>query len=253
MRSPIRILAVLSLALACAAPVRAQGSGSSQGASQPWMQFEKELGLQTTYSVDIEMQMMGMNMNSRTVRNGGKTRTEMTMPFMNLKMVALEVPQNGQAVSYALFPDKKKYVINDEDPQVRAAAAAAKSAAAANPPKIEELGTEMYEGVSCVKRRVTMVQQGVRSEMIMLFSPQQKNMPVKMTMNATVPTTPGQPGMPIQSLILFKNYDFSTPADSLFTIPADYVKAANMQAIMMESMPNMGALMQQMQQMQPKE
>lgn len=252
MNMPIRIVTVLCLALAGAAPAPAQGPDSSQGASQPWMQFEKELGLQTTYSVDMEMQVMGMTMNSRTVRSGGKTRTEMTMPFMNLKMVALELPKDGQTVSYALFPDKKKYVANDEDPQMRAAMAAAKSAAAANPPQIEELGTEAYNGENCIKRRVTMVQQGMRSEMIMLFSPKQKNMPVKMTMNATVPTNPGQPGMPIQSVILFKNYDFATPADSLFAIPADYAKAASMQQVMMEGM-DLGAMMQQMQQLQPKE
>ena len=251
MRIPIRLPILLCLAWACAQPVLAQGPDSG-GASQPWMQFEKELGLQTTYSVDMVMEVMGMTMNSRTVRSGGKTRTEMTMPFMNLKMVGLEIPQGDQTVSYALFPDKKKYVVNDEDPQIRAATAAAKASAKANPPQIEELGTETYEGEACTKRRVTMVQQGVRSEMIMLFSPKQKNMPVKMTMNATVPTTPGQPGMPIQSIILFKNYDFSTPADSLFSIPADYVKAASMQQIMMEGM-DLGAMMQQMQQLQPKE
>lgn len=251
MRFPIRILAVLSLALACAAPALAQGPGSSQGAAQPWMQFEKQLGLQTTYSVDMVMQMMGMNINSHIARSSGKTRTEMTMPFMNLKMVSLEIPQGDKPVAYALFPDKKKYVVNDEDPQIRAAMAAAKAGTGATPPQIEELGTEMYEGVACVKRRVTMVQQGMRSEMIMLFSPKQKNMPVKMTMTATMPATPGQPGMPIQSVILFQNYDFSTPADSLFAIPADYVKAPSMQAIMMENMPNMGAMMEQMKQMHP--
>ena len=252
MRTPIRILSCLLFALACAAPALAQGPQSSQSASQPWMQFEKELGLQTTYSVDMEMDMMGMAMNSRTVRSGGKTRTEMTMPFMNLKMVGLEIPQDGKSVSYSLFPDKKKYVVNDEDPQVRAALAAAKADAAAQPPQIEELGTETYEGEACIKRRVTMVQQGIRSTMVMLFSPKQKNMPVKMTMNAAVPTSPGQPPMPVQSVILFKNYDFATPADSLFAIPADYVKAPSMQQIMMEGM-DLGAMMQQMQQMQPKE
>lgn len=246
MNATIRIVSLLCLALACAAPAFAQGSDSQQqGATQPWMQFEKELGLQTTYSVDMAMQTMGMNMESRTVRSGGKTRTEMTMPFMNLKMVGLEIPQGGKSVSYSLFPDKKKYVVNAEADQARAAATVP-------PPKIEDLGTETYQGVACLKRRMTMVQQGVRSEMIMLFSPKQKNMPVKMTMTATVPTAPGQPGMPIQSVVLFKNYDFSTPADSLFAIPADYVKAASMQEIMMESM-NLGDMMKQMQQMMPAE
>ena len=93
MKTPIRLFAAISLALACAAPVLAQGPDSRQDAAQPWMKLEKELGLQTTYSVDMAMDMMGMTMNSRTVRDGGKTRAEMTMPFMNLKMVAIDVPE----------------------------------------------------------------------------------------------------------------------------------------------------------------
>ena len=247
MKTTIRIFAVLCLALAGAAAAFAQGSGGqTQSATQPWMQFEKELGLQTTYSVDMAVQAMGMNMVSRTFRSGGKTRTEMTVPFMNLKMVALAIPQDGKTVSYSLFPDKKKYVPTPESAQAAAAAMAA--------PQIENLGTEIYEGEPCLKRRVTMSQQGIRSEMTMLFSPRLKNMPVKMTMTATVPTTPGKPAMPIQSVILFKNYDFSVPDDSLFVVPADYVQAASMQEIMMESMPDMGAMMKQMQpQTQPQE
>lgn len=243
MKTPARMISVLGLLLACTGPALAQGPGGQpqQGSSQPWMQFEKELGLQTTYSCDMAMQMMGMNMNARIFREGGKTRTEMTMPMMNLKMVSLEIPEGGKTASYALFPEKKKYVRNAE---AGAAALAAK-------PQIEELGTETYEGIACVKRRVTMVQQGVRSEMIMLFSPKQKNMPVKMTMTATLPAAAGRPAMPIQSTVLFQNYDFGTPAAALFAIPADYVQAASMQAIMMENMPNMGALMEQMKQMKP--
>ena len=243
MKIPIRLFALLAFALLCAAPAFAQGSDSPQGASQPWMKFEKELGLQTTYSVDMVMSVMGMNMNSRTVRDGGKTRTEMTMPFMNLQMVALEIPEGGQTVSYTLFPGKKKYVREDESDAGDSAAM----------PQIEELGTETYEGEACIKRRVTMVQEGLRSDMIMLFSPKQKNMPVKMTVTANASMGEGQPAMPIQSVVLFKNYDFTAPDAALFAIPADYAKAAGMQEILMESMPDMGALMEQMQQMQPAE
>ena len=243
MKIPIRLFALLAFALLCAAPAFAQGSDSPQGAAQPWMKFEKELGLQTTYSVDMIMNMMGMNMNSRTVRDGGKTRTEMTMPFMNLQMVALEIPEGGQTVSYTLFPGKKKYVREDDSDAGDSAAM----------PQIEELGTETYEGEACIKRRVTMVQEGLRSDMIMLFSPKQKNMPVKMTVTANASMGEGQPAMPIQSVVLFKNYDFTAPDAALFAIPADYAKAAGMQEILMESMPDMGALMEQMQQMQPAE
>ena len=244
MKTTIRLFAAFAFVLAGAAPALAQRAQSQQSAAQPWMQLEKELGLQTTYSVDMSMQTMGMSMESRTIRSGGKTRTEMTMPFMNLKMVALEIPADGKTTSYSLFPDKKKYVVNAEADRARAAVAAGA------PPKIEDLGTEDYQGEACLKRRVTLVQQGISSEMIMLCSPKQKNMPVKMTMNATMPATAGRPAMPIQSVVLFKNYDFSKPADGLFAIPSDYVQAASMQAVMMEGMGNLGAMMQQMQNMQ---
>ena len=240
MKSSLRLFAALVLALAGAAPVLAQEAESK--ASQPWMKLEKELGLQTTYSVDMVMQAMGMNVNSRTVRDGGKTRTEMTMPFMNLQMVALEIPEGGQTVSYTLFPGKKKYVREDDSDAGDSAAM----------PQIEELGTETYEGEACIKRRVTMVQEGLRSDMIMLFSPKQKNMPVKMTVTANASMGEGQPSMPVQSVVLFKNYDFSAPDAAQFAIPADYVQAASLQAVMMEGM-DLGALMQQMQQMQPTE
>ena len=241
MKSPLRLFAALFLALACAAPAFAQESDSK--ASQPWMKLEKELGLQTTYSVDMVMQAMGMNMNSRTVRDGGKTRTEMTMPFMNLKMVALDIPEGGRSASYTLFPDKKKYVRNEET---------AGAGISSSQPKIEELGTETYEGEECIKRRVAMVEQGIRTDMIMLFSPKNKNMPVKMTVTANASMGEGQPSMPIQSVVLFKNYDFSTPDAAQFALPSDYVQAASMQAVMMEGM-DLGAMMQQMQQMMPTE
>jgi len=242
MTTASRIVSALCLALACAAPAWSQGAGGeTQSATQPWMQFEKELGLQTTYSVDMVMQAMGMDMNSRTVRSGGKTRTEMTMPFMNLKTVVLAIPQNGQTVTYSLFPDKKKYVRNEETDA---------AGISSSQPKIEELGTEPYEGEDCIKRRVAMVEQGIRTDMVMLFSPKQKNMPVKMTVTANAPMGPGQPAMPIQSVVLFKNYDFSAPDAALFAVPAGYAQAASVQEVMMEGM-DLGAMMQQMQQMMP--
>ena len=240
MKSSLRLFAALVLALAGAAPVLAQEAESK--ASQPWMKLEKELGLQTTYSVDMVMQAMGMNVNSRTVRNGGKTRTEMTMPFMNLRMIALEIPENGRTATYTLFPDKKKYV-REDDSDADASAAM---------PTIEDLGTETYEGEDCVKRRISMTEQGIATDLIMLFSPQQKNMPVKMTIAANASLGEGQPAMPIQSVVLFKNYDFSTPDAALFAVPADYAQAASVQEVMMEGM-DLGALMQQMQQLMPTE
>ena len=72
-------------------------------------------------------------------------------------------------------------------------------------------------------------------------------MPVKMTANSTLPAVAGSPAVPVQSTILFRNYDFSAPAAEAFALPADYAQAASMQEVMMEGL-DMNALMQQMQQ-----
>ena len=115
---PIRLIPFLLLAVFLAVPALAQ-----QAPSTPWMQFEQELGLATTYSVDMTIQAMGMNMESKIIRDGGKTRTEMVMPFFNLKTVILEIPENGRTVSYSLFPEKQKYLLNEEDDDATPAAA----------------------------------------------------------------------------------------------------------------------------------
>lgn len=240
MKIASRILSISCLMLAGAGLAFAQGGPSApQGSSQPWRDIEKQLGLQTTYSVNMLIQAMGMNMESRVVRSGDKTRTEMTMPFMNIKMVMLEIPEGGRTVSYSLFPDKKKFMRND-DPMNDGHPPPA--------PRIEDLGTETFEGVACSKRRVVMEQDGVKSDMVVLLSPKVKDMPVKMTATANVPAQAGQPAMPMQSVILFRNYNFATPADSLFEIPADYSQVMDMMEIMAgDGAEGLGAMMQQMQ------
>ncbi len=229
MKVATRLIAICCLILTCVtAPAFAQG----QSNTQPWALFEKELGLQTTYSVDMIIESMGTKMDSHIARDGDKTRTEMTMPMMNLKMIMLELSKDGTPVAYTFFPDKKKYTPNEmpldavTEPQK---------------PQIEELGTEMFEGVKCIKRRMIMQSGAMESDMIMLFSPEQKDMPVKMTVKANAASGPGQSAMPIETVILFKNYDFSTPDASLFEIPSDYTQAGSVQEVMMESMGGMMA------------
>jgi hypothetical protein len=237
-----RILPILGLLAATTLPTFAQAP--SQSSSQPWLALEKELGLPTTYSVDMVIQTMGMNMDTRIVRDGDKSRTEMTMPFMNLKMAALEIPEGGKKVTYMLFPEKQKYVLEDSED-------AADSSGAA--PKIQEIGKETFNGVECVKRRMTMVEEGTKMDMDMLFSPAVKGMPVKITVDAKASMGPGQPEMPVQTTILFKNYDFATPDAALFAVPAGYTRANDMMEIMMDGSEGLGALMQQMQNMQVEE
>ena len=198
-----------------------------QDAQQIWLKFEKELGLQRDFSVDMEIQTMGMTMPSKVYRTGDKTRSEMTLPFMSMKIVALQLTENGKTVNYSLFPDKKKYCVNPEP-----------AGSGADTEKMDytlnDAGTEVYEGVTCKKSRMTVtLPDGGTQVMDMLFSPAQKNMPVKMTSNAKIKTEPDQPPMAVTSVILFKDYRFGKPDASLFTIPKDYAQAKNMQEVMM--------------------
>ncbi len=219
---------VLMAGLLLTTSLFAQGARRPSSGQQYWLKFEKELGLQARYSVDMEMQTMGMNMTGRIYRVEGKTRSEMTMPFMNMRMVALQIPVNGKTVNYSLFPDKKKYCINPES-------AADDAADAAKPQyKLEELGTEVYEGAACKKRRLTVtLADGTVSQMTMLFSPAQKDMPVKIDSQTQVVAEPGAKPMAVASVMLFKNYRFVAPEAVLFTIPKDYTQAANMSEVLM--------------------
>jgi len=203
----------------------ARNRGGEQ--KQLWLKFEKELGLQTRYTVDMDVQAMGMVMSSKTYRLDGKTRTETTMPMINLRMVMLELTENGKEVSYSLFPDKKKYCINPSEDEED-------NAKVKQDYKLEELGTEVFEKVTCKKRRMTVkLPDGGTQVMDMLFSPEQKNMPVKMTATAQIETEPGQPPMTINSVILFRNYTFGAPDAALFVLPKDYTQAKDMAEVMM--------------------
>ncbi|HNX33101.1 MAG TPA: DUF4412 domain-containing protein [Kiritimatiellia bacterium] len=213
--------------------VRQPGGRDQQ--QQLWLKFEKELGLQTRYTVDMEIQVMGMTMPSKLYRVEGKTRSEMTMPFMNVHMVMLQLDENGKAANYSLSPAQKKYCLLPEEPD------AAKKAARKPRFKLEETGTETYEGEPCVKRRMTVkMPEGEDHVMEMLFSPAQKNMPVKITSTVNMKGERGQPPVPFTSVVLFKNYRFGLPDASLFVIPPDYTRVNTMQELMMGGLSGLG-------------
>ncbi|MDD4024327.1 MAG: DUF4412 domain-containing protein [Kiritimatiellae bacterium] len=216
------ITAIVSAAPATAQP---QPGKKQQEMKQIWMRFEKELGLQSDYSADMEAQAMGMTIPAKIYRLKGKTRTDMTMPMMNIKMAVLELPENGKTVTYSVFPDQKKYCVD--------AAAQDGIQISKDTYRIEDAGTETHEGVNCKKRRLTVKDNEGTQVMDMLFSPAQKNMPVKMTANVTVQTGEGQPPQTVTSTVLFKNYNFSAPPERLFVIPQNYVKASSMQEVIM--------------------
>ncbi|HRR33700.1 MAG TPA: hypothetical protein P5026_06360 [Kiritimatiellia bacterium] len=225
-RITMRFGFVMALSFACV--FSAAGQGMRQKGSDPqqiWLKFEKELGLQQSYAADMEIQAMGMNMTSTVYRDGNKSRTEMTVPFMNMKMVALQLTENGKMTGYTLFPDKKKYCVTPEEDL----------AADGNLDyTLKDAGSEVFEGVTCKKRRLTVKipDQGTQV-MDILFSPKQKDMPVKMTANTQMKTEQGAEPMTMTTVILFKNYRFGPQPAALFTIPKDYTKAKDMQEVMM--------------------
>lgn len=226
------VCTLLSLICLIAAPLLAQGRSKQQAvqSAEFWRKMDKACGLQPQFSVDMTIEAMGMSMPSKLYRLNEKTRTEMTLPMMNLRMAALELPQNGQNVHYALFPDQKKYVIQKDRGSGPSSGDNAKF-------EITEAGTEEYEGVVCKKRHLSMtLESGEHQEMDMLFSPAQKNMPVKMTATVKHAVSPDEPPMTITSVIRFSNYQFAAPAATLFTLPSDYTQAASMAEVMMGGM-----------------
>ena len=219
---------VLIAGLLLTTPLFAQGNRKQAGEQQLWLKYEKELGLQTRYAVDMEIQAMGMIMQAKMFRLDGKSRSEMTLPFMNMPMVALELPVNGKTVHYSLFPNKKKYCIVPES-EAEASNDAAKASY-----KLEEAGSEVYEGVTCKKRIMTVtLPDRTTSVMTLLTSPAQKNMPVKIDAQSNVTPEPGAKPIAVTSVILFKNYRFEAPDADLFSIPKDYTQAATMAEVMM--------------------
>lgn len=208
------------------------GQGMQKQGSDPlhlWLKCSAELGLQPRYSADMDIQTMGMRMPGKIFHDSDKTRSEMTIPFMNIKMVALQLTENGKPVGYTLFPDKKKYV------RVQASANGTADTKKLNY-TVKDVGTEVCAGVTCKKRILTAkTVNGGTQVMVMLLSPAQKNMPVKLT--AIMQTqAKGEQVQTMTSVILLKNYTFGPLNASLFVVPKDYTQAKDMQEIMMGGM-----------------
>jgi hypothetical protein len=224
MKKPV-IPKLAAAGLALAATLALAPSAFTQGAPQggnpapAWLRHAKQLGLQTAYAADMEMQSLGMTMPAKIFQRDGQSRVEMTLPRMN-NMVTLQLVENGKPATYLLLPDRKKYCLVPEP----AAEAGAEPADAT----LTDAGAEVFEGVTCQKKRLTVKLAEGTQTMDLLLSPAQKNMPVKISSTAQVPTVGA-----VTSVILFKNYNFNPPDAALFVIPADYTKAGNLQEAML--------------------
>jgi len=177
----------------------------------------KELGLQTVWSADMGIHAMGAVINGKIWRDGEKSRVDTTVPVLNMKMSAIQTTRGNERVAYTLFHASKKYVVKP----VGADAGTATDKRIV----ITELGREDYNGESCVKKRLH-IEDDESGSTVILFSPANKNMPVKMT-----PEMAGDAG-DIGAVVVFSNYSFAKPGADVFTVPADYTEAANEQEAM---------------------
>lgn len=216
-----KVLIVSTLSLLMAGLTWGQQANDPQ---QIWLKLERELGLEQNYRVETQVQAMGMTMHSSICRAKDRTRTDMTLPILNLKTVNLMVPDKQGTMSYTLFPEKKKYFVNPPDDfdvdDFKYT--------------IREAGNEEYEGTVCKKRVVTVTipAQGTQ-EFEILFSPKQRNMPVKMQMTMQMTLDPEKQPRKFSALITFANYRFGVQPQTLFQLPANYTQVKDMQAVIL--------------------
>ena len=201
----------------------AKQSGTPEGFGK----YAKQLGLQTTYSADMEMTAMGIPITAKIIQDGDKSRFETTAPVVNIKTVSVTETQNGTTKGFTLYPSISKYV--EKTPLTAADGAAAPEMT------ITDLGTETFNGEKCNKIRVV-AKNDEAAKVDILLSPANKNMPVKMTVNMSVPDDSGKANNTQFATITYKNYDFKKPAANLFVIPGDYARAESEDAAMREAM-----------------
>ncbi|MCL2105316.1 MAG: DUF4412 domain-containing protein [Kiritimatiellaeota bacterium] len=190
-------------AVATASLLQAQGPGGMGGV---WAKYQDKLTPVHEYSATMVMEVGGQAINTKMFKSGQKVRTEISMQGMQAITITDPDAENGKGVMYTLMPAMKTYMKMPIPADVASKADDDKTDI-----KIDELGKEDVDGVSCDKRRVTITVDGKAQVMTMWASPKDKNMPVKIEMVT-----------PAAVVIRFKDYDFKKPTDDLFKVPADY-------------------------------
>jgi len=220
---------ITALVFAAGATFVGAQNANQQNPADGFKKFSKELGLQTTYSADMEMTAMGMPMTAKVIHDGDKQRTDTTVPLINIKVSTVQITKGGKTTGFTLYPSIKKYAVKpvQDAPD------------AANAPEIvvTDKGSETYEGEKCAKKQVEIKGDNPMTFDILL-SPKNKNMPVKTVSTIAIPDQSGRTsgGNTAMVTILFKNYDFKKPDASLFEIPKDYTQAESEEAAMKEAM-----------------
>ena len=212
-----RFVSVLVVSAVTVLTVSAQ-TGNSE---HPFLKFSNELNLQTVYSVDMNINMMGISVASKTYQDGEKSRYESVIPILNIKTTTIQTMKDGELIAYILFPASRKYLIQTSDE--------ASESAEAPEYTVTDLGTEVFNDERCNKKRIVI--KGDESSTIdILFSPKQRNMPVKMTTGLNGDAKSDEES--VVAVMAFTDYVFEKPDASLFTIPKDYTEAVTMEEAM---------------------
>ena len=218
----MQIRGLMTVGAIVAGSLFAQAQGG-MGMNALWMKYQDKLSPVQDYSATVVMDAGGRTMTSKMFKLGKKTRMEVNMEGMPMQVISIMDldAEDGKGVAYTLMPAMKTYM-KMPLPQDAAAKADAKPDI-----KIEELGKEDVDGVSCDKRRVTITPEGGKPQAMTLWaSAAAKNMPVKLA----VADGPGA------TVIRFKDYDFKKPSADLFTIPDGYT-ASDMGRMMRNAQP----------------
>ena len=190
-------------------------SAKMENSQHPLLKYMKELDLPTVYSGDMSTTVMGITTATKVYQDGDSSRTETVIPVLNTKIVTIATTKDGEPIAYMLFPASKKYVVQKPD--------ANSGVADESEIVMADLGTEEFNGEKCNKKRLT--KKGEDSTVWdILFSPKQKNMPVKITAEVD--------GENAVVVMTFTDYVFKKPDAALFTVPADYTEAETMEEAM---------------------
>lgn len=223
---------------------RPGGPGGGMG-GPPTPRMDKAMaklfGEHKNFSADLLMEhksARGMvSMPGKMAFSEGKSRFEMDMTKMKSaemppgaaeqmkqmgmgEMVSISRPDKNE--TYLVYPGLKSYVATPVEE-----VGETKGAAAEGDVKRTEIGKETVDGHECTKYKVTVKDDAGKEREFTVWAAQDlKGFPVKMeTINEEMPTT-----------MTYKNASFSKPEPSLFEVPSDFKRYADMATMMQEAM-----------------
>ena len=243
------LITLVTMSLVCEAQTsrrnaRPGGPGGGMG-GPPTPRMDKAMaklfGEHKNFSADMLMENKTargvLSMPGKMAFSEGKSRLEMDMTKIKGgemppgaaeqmkqmgmgEMVSISRPDKKE--SYLIYPGLKSYVAVPTEE-----GAEPKAAAAEGDVKRTEIGKETVDGRECTKYKVMVKDDAGKEQEFTVWAAQDlKGFPVKMeTMNEGMPTT-----------MTYKNMSFSKPEQSLFEVPSDFKRYADMGTMMQEAM-----------------